>query len=340
MEMRQPPAAGGGKKSGLAASKIFGSISMIRELGVFMGLVALFIVFSLTTPVFFTYDNLMNVLRQVSILGIISIGMSMVIGSGEFDLSVGSVYGMVAMFAGHMMTTMRLPIWFSVVAALLIGTFFGGVNGILSTYVKVPSLIVTLGTLNAARGFALLITGGLVITLSPRSVADPHLPAFVFLGRGKLFGSVPTLTIAFVAIALIGYIVYHKNIVGFRMKAVGGNPDAARVSGVNVQLFKIVAFAITGFLAGFGGILNFAFLNNVQGTMGIGLELDVIAATIIGGTSLKGGEGTILGTVIGVLILGILRNGLVLLGISPYLQMVFIGVVIIAAVAVDMWTRR
>ena len=326
--------------TGLFALKVFGSISMMRELGVFIGLVGLSIIYSVAAPVFFTLDNLMNVIRQVSILGIISIGMTMVIGSGEIDLSVGSTYGMSAMFAGYLMTTAGLPIWFSVIMALLLGAIVGSVNGVLSTYARVPSLIVTLGMLNAARGFALLLTGGLVITLSPRSVVDPRLPAFVFLGRGKLFGTVPTMSIAFIVIALIGYIIYHKNIVGFRMKAVGGNPDAARVSGVNVQMFKIIAFTITGFLAAFGGILNFAFLNNVQGTMGIGLELDVIAATIIGGTSLKGGEGTILGTVIGVLILGVLRNGLVLLGISPYLQMVFIGAVIIAAVAVDMWTRR
>lgn len=327
------------KKQGVAL-KAIGSIAMMRELGVFIGLIALFSIFSFASPVFFTMDNLMNVVRQVSILGIISIGMTMVIGSGEFDLSVGSIYGAAAMFAGLMMTSGGLPIWLSVILALLVGTGIGCLNGILSTYARVPSLIVTLGMLNAARGLALILTGGLVITLSKRSVTDPSLPVFVFLGRGKLWGTVPTMSIAFIVIAIIGYILYHRNIIGFRMKAVGGNPEAARVSGVNVQVFKIIAFAITGFLAAFGGILNLSFLNNVQGTMGIGLELDVIAATIIGGTSLKGGEGTILGTVIGVLILGILRNGLVLLGISPFLQMVFIGTVIIAAVAIDMWTRR
>jgi ribose/xylose/arabinose/galactoside ABC-type transport system permease subunit len=124
------------------------------------------------------------------------------------------------------------------------------------------------------------------------------------------------------------------------MRAVGGNSDAARVSGINVELVKIVSFGISGLLAGFGGIINFAFLNNVQPTMGQGFELDVIAATILGGASLNGGEGTIIGTVIGVLILGVLRNGLVLIGISPFLQMFIIGAVLIVAVAIDMLTRR
>lgn len=320
-------------------NNIFGSISRIRELGVFIGFIGLFIVFSLATPVFFTLDNLINIIRQVSLLGILSMGMTMVIGSGEIDLSVGSIYGMSAMFAGLLMTS-GVPIWISVVLGIFAGIAAGTTNGLLVTYARVPSLIVTLGMLNIARGFALMLTRGVVITLSPMTVKDPHLNAFAFIGRGKLFDIVPTMTIAFIVIALIGWVVYQKNIIGFRMKAVGGNPDAARVSGINVQVFKIIAFSIMGLLSGIGGIINFAFLNNVQGTMGMGLELDVIAATIIGGTSLKGGEGTILGTVIGVLILGVLRNGLVLLGVSPYLQMVAIGAVIIGAVAVDMWTRK
>ncbi len=151
---------------------------------------------------------------------------------------------------------------------------------------------------------------------------------------------VPTMSIAFLVVLILGFIIYQKNILGYRMRAVGGNAEAARVSGISVTLVKIAAFAIMGFLAAFGGIINSGFLGNVQSTAGQGLELDVIAATILGGTSLNGGEGTIVGTLIGVLLLGVLRNGLVLMGVSPFVQMVLIGAVLIGAVALDMWSRK
>lgn len=317
----------------------FSSIFKVKEFGIFFGLIGLFLAFSLSSPAFLTIDNLINIIRQVSILGIISIGMTMVIVSGEIDLSVGSVYGMCAMIAGVLMTS-GVSIWVSVIIALLAGIGAGIVNGVLVTYLRVPALIVTLGMLNMARGVAFVLTGGMVVTLTKRLVKDPALEDFVFLGRGKLFNLIPSMSIAFIAVIILGYFIYQKNIVGYRMRAVGGNADAARVSGIKVEIIKITAFAITGLLAAFGGIINFAFLNNVQCTMGQGLELDVIAATILGGASLSGGEGTIVGTVIGVFILGVLRNGLVLIGVSPFLQMIIIGAVLIAAVAIDMWSRR
>jgi ribose transport system permease protein len=320
-------------------TNIFKRIFRVREIGVFIGLVVLFLVFSLSSPAFFTLDNLLNVLRQISILGILSVGMTMVIVSGEFDLSVGATYGMSAMVAGMLMTH-GFPIWISILFSLMAGMFVGLVNGLLVTYLKVPSLIVTLGMLNIARGLALIFTGGFVIALNAEKVKDPFFNTLSFLAKGKVFGIIPNMTFFFAAVAIVGYLIYSKTILGFRMRAVGGNPNAAVVSGVNVYFIKIMAFIIVGFLAAFGGIINLAFLQNVQGTMGTGLELDVIAATIIGGASLKGGEGTISGTVIGVLIVGVLRNGLVLLGVTPFLQMVMIGVVIISAVAVDMWTRK
>ncbi|MBM3706531.1 MAG: ABC transporter permease, partial [Actinobacteria bacterium] len=277
--------------------------------------------------------------RQISILGILSIGMTMVIVSGEFDLSVGATYGMAAMVAGMLMTR-GIPIWTSILVALIAGMAVGFVNGLITTYLKVPSLIVTLGMLNIARGLALIFTGGFVIALNAEKVRDPFFNTMSFLVKGKVLNTIPNMTFFFIGIAIIGYLIYGKTILGFRMRAVGGNPNAAIVSGVNVKFIKIMAFIIAGLLAAFGGIINLAFLQNVQGTMGTGLELDVIAATIIGGTSLKGGEGTILGTIIGVLIMGVLRNGLVLLGVTPFLQMIMIGVVIIAAVAIDMGTRK
>ena len=315
------------------------SLFKAKEMGIFAALVLLILVFSVSTRVFLTVDNLMNIVRQVSILGILAVGMTMVIVSGEIDLSVGSVYGM-SVVAMSVLMTHRIPIWASVLAALAIGASAGVVNGVLVTLLRVPALIVTLGMLNMARGVAMLINGGMVVPLIPRLIKDPGLDAFIFIGRGRLFDTVPTMSVGFLLILVAGFVIYQKNIIGYRMRAVGGNAEAARVSGINVRLVKIVAFAILGFLAAFGGVINSGFLGNVQSTAGQGLELDVIAATILGGTSLSGGEGTIVGTLIGVLLLGVLRNGLVLLGVSPFVQMVIIGAVLIGAVAMDIWSRR
>jgi len=315
------------------------AVFKVKELGILAGLVILVVVFSISTPVFLTLDNLMNIVRQVSILGILAVGMTMVIVSGEIDLSVGSIYG-VSVVAMSIMMTHGVPIWLSIVAGLGIGAAAGFLNGLMVTVLRVPALIVTLGMLNMARGAAMIINGGMVVPLIPRLIKDPGLDAYIFLGRGRLFDTIPTMTIGLLIVLVAGYIVFQKNIIGYRMRAVGGNAEAARVSGISVRLVKMVAFAILGFLAAFGGAINSAFLGNVQSTAGQGLELDVIAATILGGASLSGGEGTIVGTLIGVLLLGVLRNGLVLLGVSPFVQMVLIGAVLIGAVALDMWSRR
>jgi ribose/xylose/arabinose/galactoside ABC-type transport system permease subunit len=322
-----------GKRNPLAA------LFKVKELGILSALVILVIVFSVSTPVFLTLDNLTNIVRQVSILGILAVGMTMVIVSGEIDLSVGSVYGM-SVVAMSVLMTHGVPIWLAILAGLGIGASAGIVNGLLVTWLRVPALIVTLGMLNMARGAAMIINGGMVVPLIPRLIKDPALDAYIFLGRGRLFDTIPTMTIGLLIVLVLGYIVFQKNIIGYRMRAVGGNAEAARVSGINVRIVKIAAFAILGFLAAFGGAINSAFLGNVQSTAGQGLELDVIAATILGGASLSGGEGTIVGTLIGVLLLGVLRNGLVLLGVSPFVQMVLIGAVLIGAVAIDMWSRR
>ncbi len=322
-----------------AAFRPLTALFKVREMGIFAGLVILVIVFSISTPVFLTLDNWMNIIRQVSILGILAVGMTMVIVSGEIDLSVGSVYGL-SVVAMSVMMTHGVPIWASIVAGLAIGTAAGLVNGLLVTVLRVPALIVTLGMLNMARGAAMIINRGMVVPLIPRLIKDPALETYIFLGRGQLFDTIPMMIFGLLIVLVIGYVVFQKNIIGYRMRAVGGNSEAARVSGINVRLVKIIAFAILGFLAAFGGAINSAFLGNVQSTAGTGLELDVIAATILGGASLNGGEGTIVGTLIGVLLLGVLRNGLVLLGVSPFVQMVLIGAVLIGAVALDMWSRR
>ena len=177
-----------------------------------------------------------------------------------------------------------------------------------------------------------------MIALSKRTVDASGLDRFLFLGQGKILG-IPVLSIVFLLTVAVAFLVYGRTLLGFRMRAVGGSARAALAAGIDAKVIKIAAFAITAFFCAVGGLLNLAFLANVQGTTGTGLELDVIAAVIIGGTSLKGGEGTILGTLIGVLIMGTLKNGIILMGVSPFWQMLIVGVVIIAAVAIDMWTK-
>jgi ribose/xylose/arabinose/galactoside ABC-type transport system permease subunit len=309
-----------------------------KELGILVAFLAIFLFFSLLSPYFFNVENLINVLRQVSLLGIIAMGMCLVIVCGEIDLSVGSIYGASAILTAVMMMN-GLPIWLAFVLGLGAGTLFGLINGVLITYARIPALIVTLGTMNAVRGISLIISGGRVVNISPRTVTDESLPAFLFLGQGKFLG-LPVMCLFFIATALAAYFLYNKTLLGFRMKAVGGSARAARASGINSSIVKTAAFGILGFLAALAGLLNIAFLGSVQGTTGQGMELNAIAAVIIGGTSLAGGQGTMIGTVIGVLIMGVLNNGIILLGISPFWQMTIVGAVIILAVALDIWTRK
>ncbi|MDR1796772.1 MAG: ABC transporter permease [Clostridiales Family XIII bacterium] len=317
-----------------------GGFFRLKESGVIIALVILFVFFSVSTDTFLSSQNLMNILRQVSLLGIMTMGMTMVIVTGEFDLSVGSTFGMTGLLTGTFMSTLGYPIWVSIVLGVLIGIAVGLINGILVTYCRIPSFIVTLGMLNIVRGLALVITGGLVVVLNEKTVRyHDGLDSFFFTGSGKV-GAMPVMAFFFIAVVVAAFFVLHKTIIGFWMKAVGGNSNAAQAVGIKVPFVKIVAFSILGGLAALAGIINLAFITNAQGTTGQGMELNVIAATVIGGTSISGGEGSILGAVIGVLITGILNNGLILIGASSFVQTVCIGAVIIGAVAIDVWSRR
>jgi ribose/xylose/arabinose/galactoside ABC-type transport system permease subunit len=221
-------------------------------------------------------------------------------------------------------------------AGILLGGFFGLLNGFFIGFMNIPPFITTLGTMNIARGFALLISRGMIISLDRDPVPDPeNLALFFSLGGGSIFG-IPSLAIVFVILSLITYVFYHRSLIGFRIRAVGGNKDAARASGIGVRTITMITYIILGFLCGLTGLLNFSFMHTVQGTMGIAMELQVIAAAIIGGANPTGGGGTVIGTVIGVLIMGVLRNGLILLGVNAHLQTVLVGFLIIGVVTYDM----
>lgn len=332
-------------RAGAAASNVdrlsFGRLLRAREAGVFIALIVLCLFLSVATDGFLTSINLLNVGRQISLLGIMAVGMTFVLIAGEVDLSVGSIYA----FAG-LVTGMTIIAGWALLPALAAGIAAGAAiglfNGLLSTYGRLPSLIATLGMLSMVRGAALIMTNGQPVTVNLRNGADPDvLAAFTGMGQGYLFGTIPMQLVFFVVIAAIAWFILSYTNFGFRIFAVGGSAKAARVSGISVNSVKIWAFVLMGVLAAIAGILGLAFLPSSQaGRTGIGLELDVIAATIVGGASLSGGEGTILGTILGVLIIGVMRNGLVLMGVSPFVQELMIGLVIIIAVGIDKWTSR
>jgi ribose transport system permease protein len=312
-----------------------------REAGVFIALLVLCIFLTFATGGFLTSINLLNVGRQISLLGIMAVGMTFVLISGEVDLSVGSTYALSGLTTG-MLIIAGWALFPALAAGLATGVVIGLINGVLSTYGRLPSLIATLGMLSMVRGAALIMTEGQPVTVNLRNGAQPNvLQAFTEMGQGYLFGTVPMQLVFFILIAAVAWFILSCTNFGFRIFAVGGSAKAARVSGISVNTVKIWAFMLMGLLAAFAGILSLAFLPSGQaGRTGLGLELDVIAATIVGGASLSGGEGTILGTILGVLIIGVMRNGLVLMGVSPFVQELMIGLVIIVAVGIDKWTSH
>jgi ribose transport system permease protein len=312
-----------------------------REAGVFLALLAMCVFLTFATDGFLTSLNLLNIGRQISLLGIAAVGMTFVLIAGEVDLSVGSVYAFCGLSTGILICR-GWPLLPSVGAGVLAGCGIGLINGLLSTYGRLPSLIATLGMLSMTRGAALIMTDGEPVTVNVRNGAQPGvLDAFSYMGQGYLFGVVPMQLVFFVIVAAIAWFVLSATNFGFRIFAVGGSAKAARVSGIHVSKVKIWAFVLMGALAGFAGILSLAFLPSGQaGRTGLGLELDVIAAAIVGGASLSGGEGTIPGAILGVLIIGVMRNGLVLMGVSPFVQEFMIGLVIVIAVGIDKWSTR
>ena len=328
-----------GNNSKGSSANFIQRVLKIKELGILITLILLFIVFTILSDVFLIPTNLVNILRQVSIMGVMALGMTMVIAVGGVDLSVGSTYALSTTVAAVLMTKTGIPILGCCIIAFFVGVLFGAINGIIIGYVNIPAFIATLGTMNIARGLALILTNGMIISLDRSPVADPeNLDNFYAVGGGEIAG-IPTLALFLVIMAILAYIFFHKSLSGFRMRAVGGSMDAARASGINVRRTIMLPYIITGGLCALTGILNFSFMHTVQGTMGEGMELDVLAAAYIGGASPSGGYGTILGTVIGVLIIGVLKNGLVLIGVDPYVQKVLIGVLVIGAVMIDMYNK-
>jgi inositol transport system permease protein len=320
----------------------FDAFGVLARFAPLIFLLVLMAVFAIMEPRFLSSINLFNVMRQVSITGLLAIGMTFVILTAGIDLSIGSLLafaGLVAAAVAKGGMQDRFTVgedaigygWqLAALAAIAIGLVGGLLQGVAITRLKVPPFVVTLGGMSVFRGAALLFAAG-----GPISGFDK---AFTWWGQGKI-GPVPVPVIIFLVAALLAHIVLRYMRFGRRVYAVGGNPEAARLSGLNVDAVICTVYIIMGFFCGLGAFVLAARLNSAEAVAGTGYELTVIASVVIGGTSLFGGVGSIFGTVIGTILIGVLLNGLVLMNVSSYIQQIIIGVIIVLAVAFDTFAK-
>lgn len=290
-----------------------------------VGFLVIFVAMSLANENFLTTSNLSNVLRQVSIIAIIAVGMTCAILTGGIDLSVGPVMALSGTLTAGLMVA-GLPLELAIFAGLAVGALFGAGNGVFIAYASMPPIIVTLATMGIARGLALIYTGGYPISGLPQG--------FAVLGRGEVMGvQVPILVMA--VMYTLAYILLNKTPIGRYIYAIGGNEEAARLSGVRVSRYKLLVYTLSGLTAAVAGIVLSSRLMSGQPNAGVGFELDAIAAVVLGGTAIAGGRGAILGTLVGAMMLGVLNNGLNLMGISPYVQNIIKGAIILLAIYIS-----
>ena len=306
-------------------------------------LILLILIFSSLHPRFLHPLNIFNVMRQISITGLIALGMTFVIIVRGIDLSVGSLIalcglvgaviakgGLVERFSVGLDTELANPWYWALAGSVLIGLLAGTLNGVCITKLKVPAFVVTLGGLSAYRGTALIVSDG-----GPISGFNE---AYRWIGQGKI-GMVPIPVIIFLVFIVLCHIVLKYTVYGRYIYSVGGNPEAARLSGINIDLIITSTYIITGFFVGLSAFILSARLNSSEAVAGMGYELNVIAIVVVGGTSLFGGMGSILGTIIGAMLFGVLQNGLVLLNVSSYIQQIVIGIILILAVTFDKFSK-
>ena len=308
----------------IKASDIF------AKYGIVFVLLALIIVFSIMSPIFLRVENLLNILTQVSVVGIVAVGMTMVLITGGIDLSVGSIIGVACVLIAELLLNGVNTI-LAVVITLIVGTLLGTLNGFFINEVQIPPLIATLGMMTSLRGVAYLITGG--------------MPVFGFssditvLGQSGLYGWIPVPVIIMSIVFILGYLFMEKTKHGRYIYGVGGNEEATRLSGINVKKIKYIVYSISGLLCALAGIVLLARINSGQPKAGSGYEMDVITAVVLGGVSISGGEGRIGFVVIGVLFMGILTNGMILLNVQEYVQWVIKGMALLMAVGFDRYVQ-
>ena len=282
--------------------------------------------FSLVTDTFLTTSNLLNISRQVSMLGISAVGMTCVILTGGIDLSVGSVMAIVNIVGALLMTRSGLPIFPATLITLAVAAIVGLVNGIMISYVGVPAFIVTLAMMISLRGLAYVLCGGMPIWGLPEG--------FRILGQGYV-GSIPIPVIIMLIVFALGWVLLNRTRVGRYIYGLGSNKEAVRLAGIRTAFVGSVAYTISGLLTGMAGLIMLARINTGQPKIGTAFEMDVITAVVLGGVSMRGGSGSVLGVLVGVFIIGILSNGMILLNISEYYQQIARGLVLLFAVTFD-----
>jgi len=314
-------------------------LGAMQRLLAFGALILLLVVFSLASPNFFQFDNLVGILIATTVNGVLALGVTFVIITGGIDLSIGTVMTLAAVMTGVFVTNWHLPVWLGVVGGLATGTVAGLVNGTIISKLKVPPFIATLGILNIARGLALVFS-------DKRPIYFSDTPVFTDVAMGSVLGrlspylEIPNLVLVLFGAAVIASLVLSKTSLGRYTFALGSNEEATRLSGVDVDSWKMAVYSVGGLFAGLAGVLIAARLNSAQPSLGLGYELDAISAAVIGGTSLSGGEGSILGTVIGAFIISTLTNGLRILSVPQEWQTVMTGIIVIFAVYADILRRK
>jgi len=310
---------------------IFRRLFTIPEAGVAIPLLAFVLIFQFFNPVFLSIDNITTMLRSMSYIGVIALGMTFLLITGAFDLSVGATAGLSAIVCSYVMAKLNLPIPVGVLAGLATGALVGLVNGFVVLKLGVPAFIATLGMLNIAKGITYLISKGYTIYPLPEAIGT--------FGMAEPFGTSWGFVI-FAVMAVVGAFILSKTSYGRKLYVVGGNQEVARLAGISPARIQLSAFVLVGMCAALAGMLLMARIVTGQPTIGLGWELNVIAGVVIGGVSLFGGAGSILGAVIGLLIMQVVTNGLVIINVDPYWQTVAIGLIMIIAVAIDILRRK
>jgi len=316
--------------------------SIFSKYGIFLIFAIMVLAASMLSPAFLSSTNLINIVRQMSVVGLIALGVTGVIVSAGIDLSSGSVVGLTAVvaasfaqdpeFATPFYPGLHVPIIVPVLAACVVGALVGLINGTLVAKTRIPPFIATLGTYTAIRGVGLLYTGG-------RPISDLS-DAYNFIGQGDVFG-LPVPIIILLVMAVVTHVLYAHTKFGKYIYAIGGNEQAARVSGIDAAKYKMLIYVYAGFLSGLAGLVVSSRIGSGQPGLGVGYELDAIAAAVIGGSSLSaGGIGTVAGTIVGALIIGVLNNILDLMNVSAYWQQIIKGCIIVGAVIIDQLMHR
>ena len=289
------------------------------------------ILLTLLSPQFLTTSNLFNIMRQIAVYAIMSVGMTFVIITSGIDLSVGAMIPIVSIVVANIINYNEKLLWVAVIAGILTGALIGLINGILIAYVGIPPFIMTMGSMKVLSGIALLVTNSSAVKVANKS--------FRFLGTGEVFG-IPVPILIFIVIAMIGHIILTQTPTGRHIFAIGNNREAARLSGVKVRKTLIMVHLVSSVCAAVAAVLYLSRLGSCQAIAGDGYEMEAIAATVIGGTSITGGSGGVIGSILGAILMGIIKNGLVLLNVSTYWQQIVTGLVVIIAIIMDLTRRK